>query len=95
MRTPGVDAADDVEVLARLHVAEPPRLALERRDGRSVREPALEAGIPDLEGVHVRVTGGERVPRVHVRTERPVVEKPDEDQHRDTGPAEADAGTPR
>src|SRR5262249_10159566 len=84
---PGPGALDDEEPLARLDEAEPAGLANEGSIAGSVGELALERLPLGAEALHLRGAGGERVPRVHVRAQGPVVEEPDQAEGADPAPA--------
>src|SRR5437763_609890 len=80
---PPPDTLDDEEALARLHEAEPARLADESCIDRRVRELALEPLPLAAEARHLPGARGERMSRVDVRAQGPVVEKPDQAERAD------------
>src|SRR5207237_52397 len=72
---PGADPLHDEEALPRLDEREPPRLERERGRARRSRDALLELALLGLEPVDLPTAAHERVPRVHVRPERPEVEE--------------------
>ena len=92
---PRLDALDDEEAFARLDQSEPPRLPYERRLARGIGELVLQ--LPPLSAKALDLPGAldERVPRVDVGVERPVVKKPDQAESTDSEPAADEDGAPR
>src|SRR5215475_4989425 len=92
---PGPGAFDDEEPLARLDEAESARLANESGITRRVRELALEPLPLAAEACHLRGALRERVLRVNVRAQRPVVEERDQAERADPEPAPDQYAAPR
>ena len=89
---PGLDALDDEKPLARLHEPELPRLAHECRVARRVGELALESTPFVAKAGNLARAVDQRLARVDVRVQRPVVEKADQEKGADSQPAAHDDG---
>src|SRR2546430_16060827 len=80
---PGLDPLDDEEALPRLDESEPARLPHERRVARRIGELALQLPFLRAEALDLARAVDERMARVRVRGQRPVVEKSDEAERPD------------
>src|SRR2546423_7072766 len=78
---------DDEEVLARLDIAERPRLAREDCERRRPPQASLERRLLLLQVPHGHEPVRTLRPRAEVVVQRPVVEKPDEHERSDREPA--------
>src|SRR2546429_6917135 len=92
---PRFDALDDVQVLARAHVAELARLASESAQTRRRCEPPLQLALLRSELRDLRATRGEFVPRLEVRAQRVVVEVRDDRDGCNGRPAARERGEGR
>src|SRR5262249_23163455 len=91
---PLLDALDDVEVLAGLDQAEPPRAAHERGAALDLREALLELVLPHLEPGHLRRPDLDGVVRVHVPPYGAVVEQREQDGDPESRPARPSPASP-
>src|SRR5689334_2690312 len=80
---PGRDAADDEELLARLHQAELPRLPDELRIRARLRDAPLQPRLLRAQGLHLGVARLQLLLRVHVGVRRLPVEEGNERQPAD------------
>jgi hypothetical protein len=92
---PGLDPLDDEETLPGLDESEPARLPHERRVARRIGELALQLPFLRAEALDLARALDERMARVDVRVQGPVVEKSDEAERPDAEPAANEHATPR
>src|SRR3954464_10331385 len=92
---PRLGPLDDEEALPRLDEPEPTSLAHERRVARGIGELALQLPLLGAKVLNLAGALDERMARVHVGVQRPVVEKPDEAQRPDAKPAADEYSPPR
>src|SRR5437773_2003747 len=92
---PGLDPLDDEETLPGLDESKPARLPHERRVARRIGELALQLPLLRAEALDLARALDERMARVDVRMQRPVVEKSDEAERADAEPAANEHAAPR
>jgi len=92
---PCLDSLDDEEPFAGLDQSEPPRLPHERSVARGIGELALQLPSLVAKALELRRALGERVTRIDVGVQRPVVEEADEAERTDTKPAPNENAAPR
>ena len=89
------DALDDEEALPRFDESEPARFPYERRVARRIGELLLQLPLLRAEALNLARTLDERMARVDVRVQRPVVEKADKAEGPDAEPAANEHAAPR
>ena len=92
---PRRDALDDEEALPRFDESEPARFPYERRVARRVGKLLLQLPLLRAQALDLARTLDERMARVDVRVQRPVVEKADEAERPDAEPAANEHAAPR
>jgi hypothetical protein len=83
---PLADALDDVQMLARLHETETPRLALDLGLAACSDNSRLELSVLGLERANLRAPRDKCRASVDVRAKRPVVQEPDDYERGDGRP---------
>jgi hypothetical protein len=92
---PCLDALDDEEALSRFDESEPARFPYERRVARGIGELALQLPLLRAEALNLAGALDERVARVDVRMQRPVIEEPHEAKCPHAEPAANEHAAPR